>query len=180
MKRIAEEEKRQLLSAIESLEEVIAKNDQVKSYNFQGLLQKMQVAFCDEITAMWQYFTAIHTARGQGRTDALEEYQQHLLEQIQHLQKIATRIQQLGGRIVLDLSEVGSMANEWKRIQSVDVEQQLIILIQAQRKAREYYQNIVHYAIAIQDWVTSDLFKEILQDETEHEFDLKRLIEEID
>lgn len=180
MKRIAQEEKRELLSAIESLEEVIAKNDEVKSYNVQGLLQKMRIAYCDEITAVWQYFTAIHTARGQGRTDAIEEYQEHLEEQAQHLQKIATRIEQLGGNVVLDLSEASSMANDWKRIESVDIEQQLMILIEAQRQAREVYQDIVHYAIAIQDWVTSDLFKEILQDETEHEFDLKRLIEQID
>lgn len=165
---------------VEALQGVVKDNQEKKTYNVDGLVQKLIIAFCDETTASWQYFSALHIARGEGRTDATQEYQEHLDEELQHLQKIATRIQELGGKIVFDLNEISLIGHNWQRINTTDVAKQLEILKKAQKDARIFYQQIVYYANAIQDYVTADLFKDILADQTKHEFDLKRLIEEID
>ena len=175
----AEQERRQLNKAIQALEGIMQQNQQKKTFTVDGLVQKLVVAYCDQTTAFWQYFTAAHIARGCGRLDALPQYQQHMEEQLQHLQKVATRIQQLGGKIVFDLNEISMIGHNWQRINTSDVKRQLQILIRAQKQARQFYQSIIYYANALQDWTTSNLFKDLLKDQTQHQFDLKRNLEQL-
>lgn len=173
-----EEQKADLSKMIEALEGIIDQNEQKKTFTVQGLVEKLIVAFCDETTATWQYFTASHVVRGQGRVDCLDEYNQHMTEQAQHLQKIAHRIEELGGRVVTNLNEISSVGHTWQIISTSDPKQQLNILIDAERDARIFYQDIINYAKGLKDYVTERLFKQILEDETKHEFDLKRLLEQ--
>ena len=179
MIRIAEEEKRELEKYVEAIENIVKEQEEVKEYTVDGLVSLLIKAFCDEVTAYYQYFTAMHLARGEGRKDAIEEYKEHLDDELEHLEKIALRLEQLGGKPVSDLDEISSLGSSWTRVVFTEVEDQLKLLIDAEYNARQFYQKVISYARGLQDWVTVKLFKQLLEDETNHEFDLKRLLEEI-
>ena len=144
------------------------------------LVSKLVCAFADEITAIWQYFTAIHIIRGEGRRDAIEEYREHMADEAKHLEAISQRLEELGGKIPFNLDEISELGHAWVRINTTDPETQLKVLIKAEEDAIAFYQTVVNEAKALQDWKTQRLFKELLSDEIEHAFDLKRLLEELD
>ena len=173
-------EEHELQKAIEALEGVINDNEQKKMITIDTLVQKMVVAFCDETTAAWQYFTAMHMIRGAGRVDAIDEYKEHMEDELEHLEDIATRLEEIGGKVPFNIDEISSIGHQWTRINTTDPKTQLTVLIKAEEDAIAFYQEIVNEARALQDWKTQKLFKELLCDEVEHAFDLKRLLEELD
>ena len=173
-------QKRELEKVIQAIENMIVENEQHKTFSQEDLIEDLKTAYCDETTAWWQYFTALHIIRGAGRMDAVAEYEQHLQDELQHLQKIATRIEQLGGTIIYQLDDISKYGNAWERVKESDAKEQIMLLIRAERSARDFYQKIIYKANYLRDWTTSNLFKDILDEQTQHEFDLRRLLEELE
>ena len=179
MRRFRKRYSSELATAIEALEQAVENKKKEESATPEGLTSLLIKATCDETTAIWQYFVAKFTARGEGRLDAMPEYDEHIKDEYDHLFKIAARLQQLGGKPVIDIAEVNEIGNKWERIETKDVAEQLAILIKAEDSAVAFYKEIVAYADALGDEVTKKLFKEILEDETDHSFDLTLTREEL-
>ena len=139
----------------------------------QGLVK----AICDEKTAEFQYQMAEHLARGTGYMDAVPEYRKHADEEREHLQKLLKRAEQLNILLTYDLVDFAQQGNRWVPITFSEVDKQLDVLIDAEKDAQRFYAAMVAQAREEQDWITQQLFKQLLADECEHETDLRRIRE---
>lgn len=145
----------------------------------EKLIKLITVALNDEYTATWQYFTALALVKTNGRNDVTSEYDEHMKEEMEHIMKIVDRMKELGVDINNDFNSIDENAHKWEKIDTFDAQSQLIILINAEHEAIEYYREVVTYAEKIGDYVTAELFKEIMADEVKHEYDLKTIYNDL-
>lgn len=138
----------------------------------------LYTALGDELLAWWQYWTAANLARGNGRSDALPEFEEHAREEMDHANKIMLRINELGGQPPNDPGDWKQLANPWKPADTVSVPALIALTANAEREAIRYYSNCVRVLENTNDFTTCDLFKDLLEDEQKHLYDLARLSEE--
>lgn len=158
---------------LEELEPVSAEQPVVN--NIISLLKK---AVCDETTAEYQYIIAAHMARGAGYCDAVPEYLQHANEERDHKFKLLKRLEQLGAMFSLDLVGLSNSGNPWTPINHSSIKDQLEVLIKAEADAQSFYNKILEQARAQHDEITIKVIRGLLEDECEHETDLRRIIEQ--
>ena len=157
-----------VISSVEDLQAATAKNP---------IVEKLVKAFCDEYTATHQYMIAKHICRGVGYADVVHEYEQHMKEEFDHGQLILKRLEQLGFKLSYDLAGINNGGNPWTPITLSLPKEQLLILINAERDAQAFYQEVIEAAKGQKDWITNRLFKQLQADECEHETDLTRIFE---
>lgn len=167
----------ELTEVIDALEDMAQKNREKSDVSVDGLAKMLIVAICDEMTAIWQYLVARHSICGSGRLDLIDEYDEHLEDEWEHVKLISERLEQLGGRPVFDLDEINEHAHSWTRIESTDPIEQARIIYGAEESAKEYCRDVIRYARALGDDVTVALFKQILKDETDHSFEIAKILE---
>jgi len=160
-----------------SYKDVISLENADGTTELTPLQQMCVVAFIDECTASHQYLMAAHLARGNGYVDATDEYKQHLEEEREHADKWLKRLEQMGIKVKLDLSQIQDSGNKWTPITTSNIKEQLEIIIKAEHDAVEFYSKIVDAAREAKDWITNRLAKQLMEDETTHEFDLLRIYE---
>lgn len=143
--------------------------------DLDALLKELNSAYCDEWLAYYQYWIGAKVAEGKMASLIAGELQEHAGEELEHAEKLAKRIIELGGTPAIspDLwfkeSTCGYLAPKDPNA--------LILLkqnIQGERCAIEVYQKLLEM-VAGKDRITEHLVREILEDELEHEQDLEDL-----
>ena len=142
-------------------------------------LMWLKKALADELLAGYQYWTARHTSRGEGKSDADPEFEQHAKEEFEHAEKLVMRMKELGGAPIMDPANLGKYANPWTPIDSRDVKKQLETTIEAEKAAIAFYQKGLAAMKKNDDPVTHQVFKQLLADEEEHLYDLSELLVEV-
>ena len=141
----------------------------------QALVKDLNSAYCDEWLAYYQYWIGSKIAEGKMFKVIVAELAEHAGEELEHAEKLANRIVQLGGTpaispdIWLKESTCGYLAPT-----NPDTLELLDQNIQGERCAIEVYQRLLDL-VAGKDAVTEHLVREILEDELEHEQDLEDL-----
>lgn len=143
--------------------------------NVDALIKELNSAYCDEWLAYYQYWIGAKVAEGKMFHLIAQELAEHAGEELEHAEKLAKRIIELGGTPAIspDLwlkdSACGFLAPKDPNA--------LVLLkqnIQGERCAIEVYQKLLEM-VAGKDLVTEHLVREILEDELEHEQDLEDL-----
>jgi len=169
----------ELSQVIGDLEKLVDEQREEAKVTSEGLAKMLIVATCDEMTAIWQYLVARHYIKGNGRLNVIDEYDEHLEDEWRHLKDISDRLEQIGGKPVFDIDEINELAHSWDRVTMSDPREQLLLLYKAEENAKSYYRDIIRYAKALGDEVTVALFHSILKDETDHSFELSKILEEM-
>ncbi|WP_424244824.1 bacterioferritin [Elusimicrobium posterum] len=158
--------------AIEIVEEKGMKVDEVI-----GLLQK---AYADEWLAYYQYWIGAKVAEGAMRTSVQAELEEHAKEELEHADKVAERIIQLGGTPILEPKDWYKHTNcGYDAPADPDVIELLKQNISAERCAIEVYKKLFE-ATKGKDILTAKLALHIMEDEIEHEHDLEDLQKDIE
>ncbi len=143
--------------------------------DLDALLKALNSAYCDEWLAYYQYWIGARVAEGKLAHVLAEELAEHAAEELEHAEKLAKRIIELGGTpsispdLWLKESTCGFLAPKDPHALTL-LEQN----IQGERCAIEVYDKLLHM-VRGKDPVTAHLVREILEDELEHEQDLEDL-----
>ena len=162
---------------IEALEGIVNENQSKTDRNQEGVVKMLIKALADEWLASYQYWVCKHLASGEGRCDAIQEFEQHEKEEKEHAEKLMERIKQLGGKPIFNPNEWQVLGNPWTEVNNESVCEQLSITIKAEEDAIAYYNKIIEYCKGI-DEATMKICRDILVDEEEHRYDLNELKKE--
>ncbi len=143
--------------------------------NLDALIKELNSAYCDEWLAYYQYWIGARVAEGKMAHVLAEELAEHAGEELEHAERLAKRIIELGGTpsispdLWLKESTCGFLAPQDPNALTL-----LTQNIQGERCAIEVYQKLLEM-VSGKDLVTEHLVREILEDELEHEQDLEDL-----
>ncbi len=143
--------------------------------DLDALIKELNSAYCDEWLAYYQYWIGAKVAEGKMSHLLAAELTEHAGEELEHAEKLAKRIIELGGTpsispdLWLKESTCGFLAPK-------DPDGMMLLKqnIQGERCAIEVYQKLLDM-VQGKDLVTEHLVREILEDELEHEQDLEDL-----
>ena len=113
-----------------------------------------------ELTAINQYWIHYRLLDNWGLRDLAKKWRKESIEEMQHADKFTVRIIFLEGfpnMQVLDPLHIGQ-----------NVKEVLESDLQAEHSARALYQEAATYCHSVQDYVSRDLFEELMADEEEH------------
>lgn len=139
------------------------------------LIKVLNQAYCDEWLAYYQYWVGAKVACGPHAHLLIPELEEHAAEELEHAQKLAKRITELGGTPIL--SPAQWMEESTCGFLTPSNPDALAILaqnIQGERCAIEVYNRILE-RLKGRDPVTGHLIRSILADEIEHEEELEAL-----
>lgn len=173
------ENKSEISKYVEALEKMVNDNANSEEKTTEEVVRKLVKALADEWLAAYQYWVCKNLSRGQGKSDADPEFDQHFKEELEHADKLMLRIKELGGKPIFNPNEWLILGNPWVEVNTTDVKEQLAITIKAENDAIAYYEEVIDYVRGF-DEITLKLIRGILADETEHAYDLEMLIEEFD
>lgn len=163
---------------VEALEKMVNEDTNNQEKTTEEIVKMLVKALADEWLAAYQYWVCKNLSRGQGKTDADQEFDQHFQEELAHADKLMFRIKELGGKPIFNPEEWLVLGNPWVEVTTSNVKEQLAITIKAEKDAIAYYESIIQYVRGF-DEVTLKVIREILSDETEHAYDLEMLFEEM-
>lgn len=143
----------------------------------ESIVDMLTRALADEWLASYQYWVCANLARGNGRTDAIDEFSQHEKEEKDHADKLMLRIKELGGKPIFNPCDWAKIGNPWTVVETTDVCAELDITIKAEEDAIAYYNKVIDCCRGV-DEVSMRLCRSILADECEHLYDLQMLKEE--
>lgn len=147
--------------------------------NIDELLCMLNKAYCDEWLSYYQYWIGAKLVMGIPRELTQEELEEHAKEELDHANRLAERIIQLGGTPEINPSEWLANSNcGYLAPSNPSVDALLEQNLQAERCAIAVYQKILDY-VRGKDMVTGHLIRHILQEELEHEHDLQSICEDI-
>lgn len=135
------------------------------------VLCELEKALNDEWLAYYQYWSAYTSSRGSGKIDIDPELKEHAKEEWDHIKKLGKRINELGGSVVLDPTDLKKNAHEWEPISSIEPIDILKDLKHAELTAIKNYEDLIAN-MCDKDPVTKLLLIEILAKEQEHYHDL--------
>lgn len=135
---------------------------------------ELEKAINDEWLAYYQYWTAYNISKGSGKFDIDPEMMEHAEEELEHVEKLTKRLNQLGGRVTLDPTQWRSKAHEWRPLSSCEpidiLKETKYAEIQAIRNYECFLKNLGDC-----DPVTKNIIIEVLAKEYEHYHDLDLL-----
>ena len=139
------------------------------------VLQLLNQALATEIVCSLRYRLHFFTVKGLSSEGAATEFQEHATQELEHADRIAARIVQLGGKP--NFSPAGMLERSHAEYVAVD---SLVGMLRenlvAERIAIESYTEMINY-IGDNDPTTRRLLEEILAVEEEHAEDLVSLLE---
>ena len=113
-----------------------------------------------ELTAVNQYWIHYRMLENWGYRDLAKKWRKESIEEMQHADKFTVRIIFLEGfpnMQVIDLLHIGQ-----------NIKEVLESDLQSEYSARSLYQEAATYCHSVQDYVSRDLFEELMADEEEH------------
>ena len=137
------------------------------------LIKVLNQAYCDEWLAYYQYWVGAKVAAGPHAHALIPELEEHAQEELDHANKLAKRIIELGGTPTLSPVEWMSESScGYLTPSNPDAMEILTQNIQWERCAIEVYNRILE-RLKGRDPVTAHIIREILEDEIEHEEELE-------
>ena len=127
---------------------------EVLNLDVQKLTEMLNQALAEEWLAYYQYWVGARVMEGPMRSEIESELLEHADEELEHAEKLITRIIQLGGTPVLSPDETILEQN-----------------LRSERCAIKRYQDIADFTSGI-DYTTAKIAVEILEDELDHEEDI--------
>ena len=147
----------------------------ISKTDVNDLIKILNEAYAEEWLAYYQYFLGAKLAQGILRPDIVKEFEEHAKEELDHAQKLAKRIIELGGTPVLSPAEWYKQSTcgylEPKNHEASNILKQNL---QGERCAIEVYNKLLKYVFG-KDLITSHIVRQILQEEIEHEQELEDL-----
>lgn len=148
--------------------------------NLVKIVDMLNQLFAEEWLAYYQYWIGAKVVAGPMRPDIVDEFMEHANQELDHANKLADRIIQLGGTPVLN-------PEDWMRIAKCRYEapteacttQVLKQNLTAERCAVSHYQQLCVLCNGI-DYVTLRLAEKILKEEVEHEQEIEDFIQDIE
>lgn len=140
----------------------------------------LEKAFADEWLAYYQYWIGAKVVRGPMKEGVIAELVQHAADELRHATMVADRITQLGGTPLthpakwLEMTNCGYDAPDDPFVKTI-IDQN----IKGEQCAISVYQNLLKVTRDV-DFVTYNMVLQIIQDEVEHEEDLRALGEDFD
>lgn len=137
------------------------------------LIKILNQAYCDEWLSYYQYWVGAKVVAGAQSHALIPELEEHAQEELEHAQKLAKRIIELGGTPIL--SPVDWMEEStcgYLPPSNPDAAEILSQNLESERCAIEVYNRILE-RLRGRDVVTAHVIREILEDEIEHEEDLE-------
>jgi bacterioferritin len=113
-----------------------------------------------ELTAVSQYWLHYRLLDNWGYKDLAKRWRKESIEEMQHADKFTVRIIFLEGFPNMQVLDPLHIGQNVKEILDCD--------LQAEINARALYQEAATYCQTIKDYVTRDLFEELMHDEEEH------------
>ena len=141
----------------------------------EKVIELLNEALATELVCVLRYRHDHFMARGIDSKPAADEFLQHATEELEHADRIAERIVQLGGEPRFDPGELaGRSHSEYRTGRTVQdaIRENLI----AERIAIDSYREMIRY-VGDSDPTTRRLMEEILATEEEHADDLADLLE---
>ena len=130
-------------------------------------------AFSDEWLAYYQYWAGAQVASGIMAPVLRPELEEHANEELDHAQKLAKRIIELGGTPILSPEEWYKQSTcGYLEPKNHDATNLLKQNLQGERCAIEVYNKLLKYVFG-KDLITSHIIRQILQEEIEHEQELE-------
>lgn len=148
-----------------------SKSREIVKANIEELLNDLTAAYSDEWLAHYQYWLMSMRVRGidaDALRSVLEEQSQ---DELGHARKIADRILQLGGELVMNpsaLAEKAGCGYMEPPVDRADIEGVIENVLSAEACAIETYSRLAE-KYRNSDIVTHELFEDLLKDEVEDE-----------
>lgn len=145
------------------------------------IVELLNISLIDEWLAEFNYFRSYNLSETEGKADFDPQFIQHEQEQNEHRHKIADRIRQLNGRILVgsiqSLITLNSDGSNWKEQSNNNSKINLLNRLEEQKKAVKFYSFILSLIdkMTEKDTTTYDLIKDIKSDEEQHVKDLADL-----
>ncbi|MDY4841709.1 MAG: ferritin-like domain-containing protein [Alphaproteobacteria bacterium] len=153
---------------------------QISNVDRKELINILNVAFAEEWLAYYQYWMGAQVAVGPMRKDIAAEFMEHAHEELDHAQKLVTRIIELGGTPLLDPDDWKKTAQCKYEAPSDDyVEKLLKQNLVAERCAIARYQKICEMTVG-KDFATFHMSRHILYEEIEHEQEIGDYLNDIE
>jgi bacterioferritin len=130
--------------------------------NVQQTIDILQAVLATEIVCVLRYTMNAITAEGISSESVRKEFAEHAAEEQEHVQRVAVRINQLGGKPDFDPQNISSKAAS----QYVEAED-LVDMIK---------ENLIAERIAYKDPTTLVMLEQILEKEEEHASDMHDLL----
>ena len=141
----------------------------------EEVIRLLNQAFSDEWLAYYQYWAGAQIVCGLMAATLRPELEEHANEELDHAQKLAKRIIELGGTPVLSPEEWYKQSTcGYLEPKNHDAVQVLKQNLQAERCAIEVYNKLLKYVFN-KEMITAHIVRQILQDEIEHEQELEDL-----
>ena len=145
---------------------------EVLNLDVQKLTEMLNQALAEEWLAYYQYWVGARVMEGPMRSEIESELLEHADEELEHAEKLITRIIQLGGTPVLSPDEWTRMARcRYEVPNDPYIETILEQNLRSERCAIKRYQDIADFTSGI-DYTTAKMAVEILEDELDHEEDI--------
>lgn len=147
--------------------------------NNSPIITLLQSALADEWLAHYQYWLGAKIAVGPLRPSIAAEFAEHAKQEHEHASKLADRIIQLGGSLLLHPNEWFEKSSCGYQEPSIPhVIQLLEQNIQGEKDAIKAYLHLISVAEKV-DTLTYFLAVDLLKEEEEHRFELESLLEDI-
>ena len=153
---------------------------EIVGMDVKKVVEMLNVAFCDEWLAYYQYWLGAKVAKGPMKDAVIGELVQHAGDELRHADMLTTRIIQLGGTPITNpkdwyqFSGCGYLSPEDPYVKAL-----LDQNIKGEQCAISAYEKILEET-GTKDPVTYNMALQILQDEVEHEEDLQALKEDLE
>ena len=139
-----------------------------------SILSELEMAVNDEILAAFQYWTAYNASKGPGKFDADPVFEEHTKQEWDHVELLAQRIKELGGKFVTDPSKLRAHAAPWHPVESCDVKYLVQLILDAEIQAVNKYERLAAMTKDV-DPVTHKIIVTILATEQEHRYEAQSL-----
>ncbi len=145
------------------------------------LIKILNEALAEEWLAYYQYWSGSYVVEGLMREAVGKELMEHAKEELEHAEKLAERIVQLGGIPLIDPDQWKKNAKcKYEAPKDADFVTLLKQNIEGERCAIKRYYAICEMCSHGKDPVTMHLARHILDEELEHEHDLEDLLNDFE
>ena len=141
----------------------------------ETVLRLLNEALATELVCNLRYRRHYHMASGLKASVAADEFLEHAEQELEHADRLAERIVQLGG--APDFNPEGlTQRSHAQYVEGVNLREMIVENLVAERIAIDSYREIVQY-LGEHDPTTRRIFEDILAQEEEHADDMASLLD---
>lgn len=138
------------------------------------LHQLLREAIYFEMFAAFQYWAAYNIVEGGARLDLASELQEHVEDELKHIEKLSKRMRQLGCKPDRSMMKVTQTVGKSIALPSEEPASMLKAILDAENAGIHRYKKIAEITIDT-DPVTYRLAADILTKESEHVYEIEQL-----